>query len=137
MVRDLAWHTSCLPSQGGKKKGEMHFQKTVQKEIPAPLVEKPSLSRTPQKIEVASSEEKPPAPQRKAPSIPEKPLDISGFKLEAIVWARDPESRFAVINGKIVRAGGSMGGMTIKEVGRNHVTLESGSREADLRFRAE
>ena len=110
-------------------------KKTAQKEIPVPRTEKTTISREP--AEVVPPEVKPLEPPRGNPPIVEKPLDISGFKLEAIIWASNPESRFAVINGKIVRAGGSMNGTTIKEVGRNHVILESGSREASLKFKAE
>lgn len=110
-------------------------KKTTQKEIPVPLTEKTTISR--ESAEIVPPEAKPPEPPRENPPIAEKQLDISGFRLEAIIWARNSESRFAVINGKIVRAGGSMNGTTVKELGRDHVTLESGGREANLKFRAD
>lgn len=66
-----------------------------------------------------------------------KPIDPLQFKLEAIVWANNPESRFAVINGRIIRAGGSIDEVSVKEIGRDFVAIESGSETYRLKFTAE
>jgi hypothetical protein len=50
------------------------------------------------------------------------------FKLQAIVWSEDPESRFAVVNGVIVRAGGMIEGVSVTEIGKDHVSFKSGQR---------
>ncbi len=63
--------------------------------------------------------------------------DDAKFKLEAIVWAEAPESRFAVINGQIIRAGGSMEGISITTIARDHVAVRSSGREWKLMFVAE
>ena len=61
--------------------------------------------------------------------------DTSGFKLDALVWSSNPTSRFAVINGQIVRAGGAIEGASVTEIGRNYVALKSGNKTWELRIR--
>ncbi len=61
-------------------------------------------------------------------------LDTSGFRLEAIVWSSDPEGRFAVINGSILRQGGTMDGATVTSIERNSVKLRSGNKAGEIRF---
>jgi Type II secretion system protein B len=56
------------------------------------------------------------------------------FKLDALVWSSNPKSRFAVINGQIVRAGETIKGSSITEIERDHVGLKSGSRTWELRL---
>jgi hypothetical protein len=63
-----------------------------------------------------------------------EPLDTSRFRLEAIVWSSNPESRFAVINGSILRLGGTLDGLTVTDIERNSVMLRSGSRAGEVRF---
>ncbi len=58
----------------------------------------------------------------------------SGFKLDALVWSSNPKSRFAVINGQIVRAGETIRGAAITTIERDHVGLRSGSRSWELRL---
>lgn len=76
------------------------------------------------------SEEAPPEPVA-------EDLDLSGYKLEAIVWAESPGSRFAVINGSIVKAGADLGDVSVTSIERNGVKLRSGSRRGELRFTME
>jgi hypothetical protein len=119
-------------------------ESTVSAKRPQPVVPGPSSpgekapEREVQKKGAALElEKKPMALSEQKRRISEERLDISGFKLEAIVWTENPASRFAVINGQIVRAGGSVRGVNVKEIGRNHVALESGGRKGNLKFRAE
>jgi type II secretory pathway component PulC len=56
-----------------------------------------------------------------------------GFKLDGIVWSSDAEQSFAVINGTILRVGGSVKGAVVTDIGRNYVVLKS--REDDSEFR--
>ncbi|MFH1487691.1 MAG: hypothetical protein ABII06_02200 [Pseudomonadota bacterium] len=131
-----------LPESSSPERVSMTIraEKPPQEKTLPPLPEEDKIpgSDAPRAVALLPSEGKPrePLPEKK-PSVAEKALDTSGFKLEAIVWAMDPESRFAVINGQIVRAGGTLRGMSIKEIGRNHVALESDGREGRLKFRAE
>lgn len=60
----------------------------------------------------------------------------STFKLEALVWSTDPESRFAVINGQIVKAGQSIQGASVAEIERDYVALKSGDQTWRLRIQA-
>ena len=66
---------------------------------------------------------------------PEKIIDESRFKVEAIVWSNNPENRFAVINGLIVRVGGSIGGKAITHISRDYVAVQYGGGEHRLKFR--
>jgi hypothetical protein len=61
----------------------------------------------------------------------------SNLKLEAIVWSNKAESRFAVINGRIVRAGGVVDGIVVTEIGRDYVSLRSGRQNWKMEFRLE
>jgi hypothetical protein len=59
------------------------------------------------------------------------------FQLQAIVWSEVAESRFAVINGVIVRAGGMVEGVSVTEIGRDYVAFKSGSRTWKMRIKTE
>jgi hypothetical protein len=61
-------------------------------------------------------------------------LDTTSYRLEAVVWSDNPSSRFAVINGNIVRAGAIMKDVTVKDIQRDGVILESGGKTGALRF---
>jgi type II secretory pathway component PulC len=58
------------------------------------------------------------------------------FKLEALVWSTNPESRFAVISGQIVKVGQSIRGASVTEIERDHVALKSGDQTLELRIQA-
>jgi hypothetical protein len=64
-------------------------------------------------------------------------IDESKFKLEAIVWSNNPKSRFAVVNGQIVRAGGSVDGVSVTHIERDYVALRAGDEKVQLRFTIE
>jgi hypothetical protein len=61
----------------------------------------------------------------------------SNLKLEAIVWSNKVESRFAVINGRIVREGSVIDGIAVTEIGREYVSLRSGRQHWKMNFRLE
>jgi len=87
----------------------------------------------------SSPREMRPETQEASPAIQIKrsPLQSPGeseFKLDALVWSSNPKSRFAVINGQIVRAGESVRGASITEIQRDHVGLKSGNRTWELRL---
>jgi hypothetical protein len=65
------------------------------------------------------------------------PIAQSNLRLEAIIWSNKPESRFAVINGRIVRAGAVVDGIVVTEIGRDYVSLKSGRRNWKMAFRLE
>ena len=59
------------------------------------------------------------------------------FKLQAIVWSDVPESRFAVINGVIVRAGGMIEGVSVTDIGKDYVSFKSGQRTWNMKMMTE
>ncbi len=61
-------------------------------------------------------------------------IDSDRFKLEAIVWSNNPDSRFAVINGNILRVGGSMDGVTVTGIERDSVRIRSKNEVGELHF---
>jgi hypothetical protein len=90
----------------------------------------------------AKKPEMPPKEETPLPRSPQgsakKPIDdATRYKLEAIVWSNNPESRFAVVNGQIVRAGSSLDKLSVTEIGRDHVAVRSGGREWKLKFTVE
>ena len=73
-----------------------------------------------------------------APAQQEGPsVEDPEFKLQAIVWSDVPESRFAVINGVIVRAGGKIEGVSVTEIGKDYVSFKSGQRTWKMKMMTE
>ena len=71
-----------------------------------------------------------------AESLPPE-IAQANLRLEAIVWSNKAESRFAVINGRIVRTGGMVAGIVVTEIGRDYVSLKSGRQNWKMEFRLE
>ena len=57
-----------------------------------------------------------------------------GFKLDGIVWSSDAEQSFAVINGTILRVGGSVKGAVVTDIGRNYVVLRYREDDSEIRL---
>ena len=88
----------------------------------SPANEEPAPSRGAPKKEKKAAPDSAPA-QKEGPSA-----EDPEFKLQAIVWSEVPESRFAVINGVIVRAGGMIEGVSVTDIGKDYVSFKSGQR---------
>jgi len=132
------------------------IDKKVAKMAPIPIRKTPAKPITPSKKETRPTvltKKEPPATEpvkrseptavksRKQPiakqSLTADRFDEPRLKVEAIIWSNYKKSRFAVINGHIVRAGGSVEGMSVEHIGRDYVTVRSGEREWRLKFRLE
>ncbi len=74
------------------------------------------------------------APPTQMKTSPAHFAEESGFKLDALVWSNNPKSRFAVINGQIVRAGETIKGTSVAGIERDHVSLRTGNRTWELRL---
>jgi len=72
------------------------------------------------------------ASQEEGPSV-----EDPEFNLQAIVWSEVPESRFAVINGVIVRAGGKIEGISVTDIGKDSVSFKSGQRTWTMKMMTE
>ena len=57
-----------------------------------------------------------------------------GFKLDGIVWSSDAEQSFAVINGIILKVGGSVQGAVVTDIGRNYVLLRSREDDTEIKL---
>jgi len=68
-------------------------------------------------------------------SIPVKQAGESKLQLQAIAWSSDPESRLAVINGRVLREGGSVEKVLITHIGKNEVIFKKGREEWKQVFR--
>ena len=91
----------------------------------------PTPSKTPPKKEKQSPPD-PTAGQEEGPSAQDPE-----FELQAIVWADVPESRFALINGVIVRTGGMIEGVSVTDIGKDHVSFKSGQRAWKVKIMTE
>jgi len=105
-------------------------KKTEETTTPKEQVASPGASSPPEPSRVEQ-----PAQVRQSP--PSDRTDEAKYKLEAIVWSSNAESRFAVINGQIVRSGGSVGNLSVKEIERDHVSVRSSNRDWKLGFTVE
>jgi hypothetical protein len=90
-----------------------------------------SLKSSPREVRQETQEAPPTIRTQKSPSQSAGEPDL---KLDALVWSSNPRSRFAVINGQIVRAGETVRGASITEIERDHVALKSGSKTWELRL---
>jgi hypothetical protein len=90
-----------------------------------------SLKSSPKEVRQEPQEASPAIRTQKSPSPSPGEADL---KLDALVWSSNPRSRFAVINGQIVRAGESVRGASITEIERDHVVLKSGNKTWELRL---
>jgi hypothetical protein len=74
---------------------------------------------------------------KKFASIPVKQVEESRLELQAIAWSTDPKSRLAVVNGKIVREGGTVEGVIVTHIGKDDVFFKKGREEwrQQLRFK--
>jgi pSer/pThr/pTyr-binding forkhead associated (FHA) protein len=61
-------------------------------------------------------------------------LQEESFKLDGIVWSSDAKQSFAVINGIILRLGGSVEGAVVADIGRNYVVLRSREGDSEIRL---
>ena len=57
-----------------------------------------------------------------------------GFKLDGIVWSSDAEQSFAVINGTILRVGGTVKGAVVTDIGRNYVVLRYREDDSEIKL---
>jgi hypothetical protein len=97
----------------------------------SPAKEERAPSRGASKKEKKGASDSTPG-QQEGPSI-----EDPGFKLQAIVWSEVPESRFAVINGVIVRAGGMIEGISVTGIGKDYVSFKSGQRTWKMKMMTE
>lgn len=114
----------------------------------SPAAREPSSGKNPPVVEKAAVQVPPPPvePEPASPTSPEslpaqepevRAIDLEGYRLEAIVWSNNPSSRFAVINGQIVRAGGDLDGLSVTAIEREGVKVRSDEGTGELRFTLE
>ena len=72
---------------------------------------------------------------RRILSIPVQQAHESGLHLQAIAWSSDPKSRIAVINGRVLREGGSVERVLVTHIGKNEVIFKKGGEEWKQLFR--
>jgi hypothetical protein len=72
---------------------------------------------------------------RRISSIPVKQTHESGLHLQAIAWSRDPGSRIAVINGQVLREGGSVERVLVTHIDKNEVVFRKQGEEWKQLFR--
>lgn len=72
---------------------------------------------------------------RRILSIPVKQAHESGLHLQAIAWSSDPGSRIAVINGRVLREGGSVERVLVTHIGKNEVIFKKQGEEWKQLFR--
>lgn len=72
---------------------------------------------------------------RRILSMPVKQAHESGLHLQAIAWSSDPGSRIAVINGQVLREGGSVERALVTHIGKNEVVFKKQGEEWKQLFR--
>jgi hypothetical protein len=75
-------------------------------------------------------------PPTQTKARPPKGQDESKFDVQAIAWSRDPGARIAVINGQVLREGGSIEGATVTRIGMDEIDIKEGSKSWKLRCKA-
>jgi type II secretory pathway component PulC len=67
--------------------------------------------------------------------LPVKQVGETGLELQAIAWSGDMSRRIAVINGSIVREGGSVEGVSIVRINPDDVIFKKGGETWKQVFR--
>jgi hypothetical protein len=101
----------------------------------------PHGKKTP--LDIPRRLEAPEAPLSRAPAPmaakPLTPLELkkdTRFELQAIAWSNSAESRIAVINGQILREGGSIEGVRVTRIDMDEVIVQEGSNKWKLRCKS-
>jgi len=122
-----------------KKAGAFDITKKIKPAEPRRLSGKktPVLVLTPKEMPVTEPE-KEFEPEIKAEpfaELPVKQAGETGLELQAIAWSGDPTSRIAVINGRIVREGGSVEDASIVRINQDDVVFKKGGETWKQIFR--
>jgi hypothetical protein len=111
-------------SELGRQAGGEPAALSVSK-VPAPVPEESVKERTAQrKVD--------PSPSRSESASQESAEPV--LELQAVVWSEDATSRFAVINGNIVRVGGRVEGVTVTDIGKSSISLKLHDRSWTLKM---
>ncbi len=94
--------------------------------------EEASSSTTSEDSDLTATQGAEPAEETE-PTVPGALFD-ERFKLDGIVWSSDAEQSFAVINGTILRLGGSVEGAVVTDIGRNYVVLKSREDDSEIKL---
>ena len=103
------------------------------KPAPAPPVVHHEASREPD-LDTSPAETFPKAAVKAPETHQTAPKDNAGLTLQALVWAEQPEDRFVVINGSILREGGIINGSTIARIEPDYVSIRSGGTTWQLEY---
>ncbi len=104
-------------------------ERPVQKSHPVAIPEKKETA-----AEVTENIARETVPLASEQLTPETEDESSSFKLEMIAWSENAKSRFAVVNGRIVRVGTAIEGALVEEIGKAHVALRSEGRQWKIRI---
>ncbi|OQY60422.1 MAG: hypothetical protein B6245_01570 [Desulfobacteraceae bacterium 4572_88] len=58
----------------------------------------------------------------------------SKFKIQALVWSENPGGRWAMINNRVVRLGGSVDGATVSYIGNDYIIFREDGEEVEVEF---
>jgi len=100
----------------------------------------PSMEALPEAVTASSEADVAPSPSVSSPaaaeadssktSVPEiydpPPADAATLSLQALVWSGESGKRFAVINGSIVREGGSIENSTVVRIEGDYLVMRTG-----------
>jgi hypothetical protein len=73
-------------------------------------------------------------PKSARSAIPFKSAGGSGLQLQAIAWSSDSKESIAVVNGRILREGGSIEGTLIVRINKNDVSFQKGGEQWKQKF---
>lgn len=104
---------------------------------PVPPVASVRPRTAPAKPAPAPAPSEPPAATRTADpyaDVPVGTVETLGLQVQALVWSEDEASRLAVINGNIVKTGGTVDGNVLQFIGEDFVIIQKGPRNWKLKF---
>jgi pSer/pThr/pTyr-binding forkhead associated (FHA) protein len=128
-------------SQSAEAESMSLMTKVPQKPIPRPSKEssEPLLSEKNHSIPI-STEYQEPSSQQSLEKSEEFEQRISNetykpkYILEGIAWASESKDSFAVINGQMFKAGGSVKGIKIVEIGKRHVIIQDSKDDTKIKL---
>lgn|GEM_PF-6396104 len=66
--------------------------------------------------------------------LPVKSQDDAGIAIQALVWSAAPENRLVVVNGNILKEGGSIEDATISTIGEDYIVVKKNGERWKLKF---
>jgi type IV secretory pathway VirB10-like protein len=119
------------PSAAAEQSRAVSPEHSSQKTLPTNDAAKAADQRRASRETVVDPLPSPPQPKAKTSKIYRSDPRI---ELQALVWSPEPAARFVIINNRLIKEGGSLEGITVRQIDQDDVLLSEGANQWHERF---